>query len=1241
MALRFGKYRYTNILGEKGSNWTIEIWKKDYADINTTGGTQLYPELPAAREFSSVAVFNNYWNNASNWAYTSDNGGAARHSTGSSDALEYDLSGGSILESGVAYEVTIELAASNGYTDIIGSVQVKLGTAATSLLTTVGVHTEIVTSNGTQLSIDPLTAFVGDVKEISVKKYFAPALEFNTGGEGFEITWNGQGGTRDREFLGSECKLNYIVENATDESFLYDSVSQGYKEYYIRIYKSNDPMNRGALWWFGWVQPAFDAIENMPFPYEFNLTATDSYGFWGKSKDEFFSNEDEKNAPHNIKDILLTIGTDMSIKSTINTTNAAYGNNAPIPVDFNWLRTSMDWWSSPHTYNSDDPAALYFVSKGFVSKPTTFDDDGNIEEDQDSYKYKPSDVFDGVLKSFNTVGFLAEGCYNFIQPNNLASNTSGDLSVYEYNSSTESDPSNPLTLNTLLTINQSSNVILQGSTINYEPSFERVIVNHKGGFSNFDVGTGQDLTTSFLAGSLQSGLSGQLQLSFFAKHYERITIADFNLNPGRDVVQAGFATTATLTIRITDGTNERYLVQTSQSNILQWQSASGSITIKRGYGVEQIEPINNEGQMCVGLVSNPIPNNPIGNSYGPMDVATFLNYQKFYSDLIFEAFVDYPDISGNIYIQLTADNDYYQGNAQVSGSWPSIDYEWSFLSLNDPTPVQESTTCENITLIPTEFNNDNDVTNGIIYTASQTNNTAIEQFDLGDVNLGQSQVNNLYSFQYNSGSIYEVAPGFRRGNSGSYINASQLLVNEFLQLQVEPLEVLQADIQSADISPLKLIKYSINDDGSYKYYSFLGGTFKAQSEILSGEWYKVNSITTNIIEENSPDGPTPGPTTPPTPLINQGLINEIVKSNELYGIYGYGKISSAIDNGATDTKITLDSASKGKIYSGQKLLLTYPDRSNPLVLTASGDSTTSDTQIDLASFTLKISYPKGSVLSPLTYDLTNVITGGGGTPGGSDTQVQFNNSGAFGGTDLLKITGANELTIGGTNTNTKLNAGADIILGADVAGGTTSTIQYLDSGSTERVMLGAYATDVVVLSNRAADGIVEIRANTSSAGSGGELTIATFKDTSVDFLADAELRGTNIGNIFDLTAYLTAVDFTMSTDRSKVGYSRTNGAAVRVDSTTVGLLATFQVPIGYEATHVQVNGSSSSSTFDVYACDASNNTNTSLTSSPSVNTNQALSSAQSGVAGKYLSIKFIAGSTSRDVYGAKITLARV
>ena len=110
-------------------------------------------------------------------------------------------------------------------------------------------------------------------------------------GEGFEITWNGQGGTRDRVFLGSECKLNCVVKDSTDESFLYDTLESGYQEYFIRIYRG--AVSDSNLWWYGWIQPAFDKIENLPFPYVFQLTATDSYGFFNKQNDKEFTGEDE------------------------------------------------------------------------------------------------------------------------------------------------------------------------------------------------------------------------------------------------------------------------------------------------------------------------------------------------------------------------------------------------------------------------------------------------------------------------------------------------------------------------------------------------------------------------------------------------------------------------------------------------------------------------------------------------------------------------------------------------------------------------------------------------------------------------------------------------------------------------------------------------------------------------------------------------------------------------------------
>ena len=57
----------------------------------------------------------------------------------------------------------------------------------------------------------------------------------------------------------------------------------------------------------------------------------------------------------------------------------------------------------------------------------------------------------------------------------------------------------------------------------------------------------------------------------------------------------------------------------------------------------------------------------------------------------------------------------------------------------------------------------------------------------------------------------------------------------------------------------------------------------------------------------------------------------------------------------------------------------------------------------------------------------------------------------------------------------------------------TNAVKYTDSGGDARFAI-QFDNDVVALSNRASNGKVQIRANTSTAGSGGEVTVAEFED---------------------------------------------------------------------------------------------------------------------------------------------------
>ena len=109
--------------------------------------------------------------------------------------------------------------------------------------------------------------------------------------------------------------------------------------------------------------------------------------------------------------------------------------------------------------------------------------------------------------------------------------------------------------------------------------------------------------------------------------------------------------------------------------------------------------------------------------------------------------------------------------------------------------------------------------------------------------------------------------------------------------------------------------------------------------------------------------------------------------------------------------------------------------------------------------------------------------------------------------DGVISTAGGTISIDGSNSNLEMNAGSDIILEADNAGGSgASSIQYKDSGGGNKIMLSANS-DVVILSNRASDGTVQIRANTSTAGSGGEVTVVTVHDDKVDISKDLNVTG--------------------------------------------------------------------------------------------------------------------------------------
>ena len=825
--------------------------------------------------------------------------------------------------------------------------------------------------------------------EVWQNNFTGTSTEFDMQGEGFEIKWTGQGGTRDRTFLGSECIISMYIKSDADEDFLYDDIlKKGEKYHFIRIYKNS--VSDTTLWWFGYIQPGFDNIQNAPYPYSTKITATDSYGYYTKLKESLLSGETAKNQALPISSRLIDLGSTMQIADTSTGTDLK-----PNPGLRKWMRTAIDWWRPEDTYQSNDPFSLYACTIGAFTETTKYDDEGNVENADKAYNYKKSDVFNGALKAFNAVGFLAEGYYWYIQPNSLVNNNNGTLNVWERRIGTV--PSSLGNINTKITINQSTNVILGGSILTYDPSYKSVNVDFILGPSSVYVTPSADLTSSSIVGAIQlpANSTDVLTLSFHAIHQENFATTAFSyatstpqgvsLNAPATIRNSSFLTTATLIISITDGNTTKYLQKTSSFyNALVWTASNSplSITLARGYQQESVssfipfgqDGLSNSIQTAATQTSDAVINDSLFPCSTSVTPGSFGNGISFRTDLKFQVDIPAPGIIGDVSIKTTATNDYSQVGNLTQGGFTSSQY----FQISDPTPTTKSTTCQSIFVSPQNDSEYQQVGTGFKYSASQTEVAASEYYDLGKTSLGSTLQNKLYSIQYlnSSTSEYESAATFQRGNpsTDAPLNISQLLVNEYLALQVEPLEVLQASIQSADISPIKMLKYSINEDSSFKNYSFLGGTFKAQSEVMSGEWYKVSDDIEHVqsndpafISVISPNSQSP------LGVLTQEFASKNATNKSSFVDNSLATISSAIAAASPITSISVGSSLKADIAENQKLKLSYPDGSNTTEINVTDAYNDTATSLDVTSFIPSMQYPIGSILSVAPYNTSTLI----------------------------------------------------------------------------------------------------------------------------------------------------------------------------------------------------------------------------------------------------------------------------
>tara|TARA_R110002020_G_scaffold101665_1_gene239306 strand:+ start:12943 stop:17019 length:4077 start_codon:yes stop_codon:yes gene_type:complete len=138
---------------------------------------------------------------------------------------------------------------------------------------------------------------------------------------------------------------------------------------------------------------------------------------------------------------------------------------------------------------------------------------------------------------------------------------------------------------------------------------------------------------------------------------------------------------------------------------------------------------------------------------------------------------------------------------------------------------------------------------------------------------------------------------------------------------------------------------------------------------------------------------------------------------------------------------------------------------------------------------------------------------------------------------------------------------------------------------------------------------------------------------------EGDYYGNNIGNIYEDAIFITPLDFTQLDDDRYYIYTETEGGSSVVSSSGVNAYAQFQIPKGYKATSVDFY-SNSNDTFSVYLCTLTTGTSV-LSHSGTTNTTLSLGSGINAVKGKYNTIEWNPSSTSDEIYGVKITIAKI
>ncbi len=225
--------------------------------------------------------------------------------------------------------------------------------------------------------------------EIYDADHSGAVTDFTLASNGFSLSYDAINEERTSPVISSRLSFRWLIADATEEAFITDLVTAQEGRFTVKVTRNS------SLYWVGFVQPDISTLQDLDYPYAFEVVCTDGLG---RLKNYDFS--DGSDAWGNlsfIEHICNALNADDTLSSR-------YYSGSDV-----FLRTSVNWWHTTHSTvsASKDPLAYSRVDGGVFSD---FDRSGLLKFDN------AFDALSSMMTAWNCRIYYSAGAFHVEQP---------------------------------------------------------------------------------------------------------------------------------------------------------------------------------------------------------------------------------------------------------------------------------------------------------------------------------------------------------------------------------------------------------------------------------------------------------------------------------------------------------------------------------------------------------------------------------------------------------------------------------------------------------------------------------------------------------------------------------------------------------------------------------------------------------------------------------------------------------